>query len=67
MAKKYIVWNEDRSEGFVTDDRRDAETARKGKKHRRSTGQIGYSTLALAFFEAYGEDKLPPIQEVEIP
>lgn len=66
MVKRYIVWNADRSEGFVTEDKNDALTAQRGKKRRRSPGIIGASALALEFFNLYGEDK-PEIQEVEIP
>ena len=65
--KRYIVWNENKTEGYITDDKQDARTAREGKKHRRSSGQVGYSTLALAFYEAYGDDELPPIEEVDLP
>lgn len=65
MKTYYITWNEDRSEGFITDDRGDAVTARTGKK-RRHRGYTSASTAAMAFFDTYGDDKLPPIQKVEI-
>ena len=64
MAKRYIVWNADRTEGFVTDLKEDAIHAHTGKRPR---GRPHSSSLALNFHEYYGEDMpLPPIDEIEI-
>ena len=46
----YIVWNESKREGFITDDLTDAVEAKTGEH-----GQIG-STLAASFSEIYEED-----------
>jgi hypothetical protein len=72
MARKYwIVWNADRSEGFITDDRAAALNA------DQNTGEyvertIGVSALGEAFSEYYREDDeaihfAPEIEEVELP
>lgn len=55
MAKYYIVWNKKRNEGFITDDKMDAESA-------ASYG--GSSSVGLAFWEAYGDDD--GFEELEI-
>lgn len=59
MEKKnyWIVWNENRSEGFITDDENDAKTAMTGKPNR-SRGYPCSSSVGLAFYEAYEDDKL---------
>lgn len=53
MAEKkfYIVWNAARNEGFITDDRLDAQDAHKRKK------DFSGSTLGNAFVESYGHQK----------
>ncbi len=48
--KRYIVWNLRRTEGFATDNRADAKTAQTGT-HPNGIA----STLAIEFFEAYGD------------
>ena len=62
MAKKYwIVWNENRSEGFITDDKMDADSA---------ATYGGTSTVGLAFWESYGDDEglsELEVEEIEIP
>lgn len=66
MAKKYyIAWNETKTEGFITDCKADAQSARTGKK-RREQGFCHISTVAEAFYNAYDDQKLPHVQEVEI-
>ncbi|MCF7646865.1 hypothetical protein KQ944_17875 [Bacillus subtilis] len=45
----HIVWNENRSEGFVTDDHSDATQVFEGIFHN------GYTSLGFAFHETYGE------------
>lgn len=57
--KYYIVWNEPKSEGFITDDYADALTAATGQSRGLD------STLALEFFENYGETE-HAIQEIEL-
>lgn len=52
MSEKtyYIAWNADKSEGFITDIKRDAKEAVDGKR------RAPYSaTLGLAFRECYDE------------
>lgn len=56
----YIVWNGARNEAFVTDDRDDAEQAATGEH-----GVIG-STLAEAFYEAYGDDEALKVEEITV-
>lgn len=65
MAKYYIAWSEARTEGFITDDRKDASSARTGKK-RRHNGYSSISTVAEAFHEAYSDDNMPPVETVEL-
>lgn len=58
----YIVWNETRTEGYITDDLEDAEYASSGK-------QAGWSapTLGVAFREAYeGLEDDFELQEIKI-
>ena len=55
----YIVWNEARNEGFVTDDFNDAKMVRSG----RFRG--AYTTAGSAFQEAYDDEDLG-LQSVEI-
>ena len=53
----WIVWNDGRTEGFVTDDERDAKSVKAG----RPTRHLGYSsasTAGMAFREAYEDDAL---------
>lgn len=45
----YVVWNADRSEGFLTDDAFDAEQVLNGECN---------SVAGHAFWEAYGDDDL---------
>lgn len=51
MTQYYIVWNADRSEGFITDTATDANTAKTGK-------HVGIAASALAerFYELYDDD-----------
>lgn len=57
--KRYIVWNEDKTEGFITDDLRDAEMVKKGKF------KSPYTTAGHAFFECY-DDQERTLQTIEI-
>jgi len=60
----YIVWNQTRTEGFITDDRNDALFAAEGISTRN-----GSSTVGEAFRECYADDEdgeALPMQEVEI-
>ena len=59
MKTYYIVWNEGKSEGFVTDDVEDAKQV-KSKRFRNP-----YTTAGAAFKECYEDDKLS-LQEIEI-
>lgn len=65
MTTYYIAWNEARSEGFVTDSKEDAQSARTGKRRRRH-GYSSISTVAEAFHDAYDGDAFPRIQKIEI-
>lgn len=60
MKKYYIVWNEAKSEGFITDDRRDAEQCLIG-----SFGQLA-SAAGQNFAENY-EDDDRILEEIELP
>ncbi len=65
MATFFIVWNEARNEGFITDDAADAQSAVTG----RPNYDLGYpssSTVGSAFREAYEDDTLS-IEQVELP
>lgn len=66
MSKKYfIVWNENRSEGYITDDPEDADYTATG-----FSSSFGQSTLGVAFRESYAEDEESDefeVQEIEIP
>jgi len=63
MTKYWIVWNESKSEGFITDDEGDAKAAKTGKRNKRTPYS---STLGDQFFECYGEDNCRT-QVVEFP
>lgn len=71
-VKRYIIWNHDKTEGFITDDIRAIATARTNKADR-SAGYPWRSTVACGFYEAYGSDAiidgvpLPRTQTVMIP
>lgn len=61
MARKfYIVWNEAKNEGFITDDRDDALACHAGKQRLIS------SSMGDAFAEIYDDDDLS-LEEVELP
>lgn len=64
MSEYYIVWNEGCTEGFVTKDKAAVKTATNNTPDR-SRGYPSRSTLASAFFETYGDDKVST-QKVEI-
>jgi hypothetical protein len=53
MAKKryHIVWNERKTEGYITDDENDATYAQSGMQI-----SAGVSTLAEALRESYADD-----------
>ena len=58
----YIVWNQTRTEGFITDDRNDALCAAEGLSPRN-----GSSTVGKTFRECYAEDgEALPMQEIEL-
>ena len=52
MRKFYIAWNNDQTEGFVTDSPEDALVAASGE----SKGLASFSSLGEAFREVYDED-----------
>ena len=54
--KMYIVWNENRTEGFITDDEQLAYEVRKGSD-TNCVDRHGYvSKVAVAFCEAHADD-----------
>lgn len=58
MAKYFIVWNSDKSEGAIFGNETDALSAMDGE-HRTSKAMPNFpsiSTLAEKFYETYGED-----------
>lgn len=65
MSKKYfIVWNDTRSEGFITQDQDDAEYTATG-----ISTSFGVTTVGDSFRETYAdgeEDAEFDIQEIEI-
>ena len=66
MSKKYfIVWNDTRSEGFITDDEDDANYTATG-----ISNSFGVTTVGSAFRETYADDKDGvelEVEEIEIP
>lgn len=60
MTKYFIAWNEDKTEGFITDDEDDAQQACSAENKNGA-----WAALGLAFFETYGEQDCS-LQEVEI-
>lgn len=63
--KRYIAWNKARNEGVVFDNKADAKSATTGRPSR-THGYASTASLALAFFESYGDEKCT-IEEVELP
>lgn len=67
--KYYIVWNGDKSEGFITDSYGAALNADQAVTHHNE-GFIGNSTLGLSFVEIYRDDDeegdYPEITEIEL-
>lgn len=68
----YIVWNEARNEGFVTDDLGDAEQAAGVVSVRTISSHLGGSAVGECFGESYDDDvktierhTLPVIPEAE--
>ena len=57
----FIVWNEQKNEGFVTDDKGDALYVSKGREPRGGTPAVGE-----AFRDAYDKGGDLPMQEVGI-
>ncbi len=57
MAKYFIVWNDGGTEGFITTDKAAVKTAIKNTPDR-SRGYPSRSSLAAAFYETYGDEKL---------
>lgn len=57
--KRYIVWNEDKTEGFVTDDKKDALMVFMGNF------SSPYTSAGKAFYDCY-EDQDLSLQEIEI-
>ncbi len=53
----FVVWNAARNEAVVFDNRDDAKSATNGKPHRKH-GYMSISSLAEAFYESYGDEKL---------
>lgn len=64
MSRFFIVWNSTRTEGFITDDKRDADAAFTGAPYR-AEGFLVQSTIGAEFHEHYAEDGLH-LQEIEI-
>jgi hypothetical protein len=60
MTQYHIVWNANRSEGFITDDYDDAIQAAYGRQHGHSS-----STLGMEFRECYDDGPIH-LQTVEI-
>lgn len=52
MSEYYIVWNEDKTEGFVTDSLNDAKQVQSGKFRG------AYTSAGSAFHETYDSEEL---------
>lgn len=56
-VKYFIAWNEDKTEGAIFTDKRDAQSALDGKDWiDPKMGFPSISSLAEAFFDVYGDD-----------
>lgn len=70
MAKFYVVWNNSKTEGFITNSPDDAEVAASG-----FISGVSCSSLANAFREVYADEDMDEddcdqefsIEEVDIP
>lgn len=72
MSKKeyFVVWNRDKSEGFITDDEWAAKNAHAGEQLYRER-DMGQSSIGQNFGDTYRDDeedieKAPEIQRIEI-
>lgn len=66
MKQYWIVWNKDRTEGYITTRKADTLTAKRNKPNCEN-GYPSRSVLATGFFEAYGDEpKSVTVQEVEL-
>lgn len=52
MTAYYIVWNKGRTEGYITNDLDDANTAATGSRNNK----LGTSSVAEALYDTYTED-----------
>jgi len=66
MRKVYIVWNNDRTEGFVTADEQMAYEARKGAISNCYSSEGIKSELATRFCEVYSEEEDCTIEEINV-
>jgi hypothetical protein len=60
----FILWNADRSEGFITDSSADAASAVSGEPHW-DEGYPSQSSMGEAFYNFYGEDGVL-VEEIDL-
>lgn len=65
MRKLYIVWNNHKSEGYVTDDYQMAYEARKSATSNMFNAQGEWQPLGAAFGSIFYQDDCA-IQEIEV-
>jgi len=61
---RYIVWNEDKSEGFITNDKNVAYEVRKGADSNCFNREGERSDLGVSFCEIYSWDQDCTIEEL---
>jgi hypothetical protein len=66
MKTAYIVWNKDKTEGFVTTDKGVAYEARKGAKTNCFDAEGRVSTLAIRFCDLYSDREDCTIQPIDL-
>lgn len=64
MSKSYIVWNTDRTEGFVTTDKHLAYEVRKGARSNCFREDGIFSKTAAAFCDEFSSDQDCTIEEL---
>lgn len=68
MSKFYVVFNDEKNEGVIFSDKKDAKYASSGEM---SPGMFGFSSIAECFRECHGEDDTGnidlPMYDLDIP
>lgn len=61
--KRYIVWNENKTEGYITDDKQDAKTAREGKSIVGPAVKSVIQLLRLLFMKLTAKINCRPLRK----